>query len=240
MTEAHANKEVKPSTWLVLTPSIIGGVVAIAGIWSGYMVAVSGQRQQQTLEVSKLKLQIIGSTTTFDFRTATMLLEHALKPIDTADSYKVFEKDFKELLATKAPQAPGNYYDISVPTGWFTVGEGLGYVGSLHPATFSELQELVRQFQGLDRFKSSERLIDFYDVQPQDVVNALIGGILPANDKWSYRANLYIAFTLARIRPGWSGTKEQRQSILKLKETKNYEEPTFRRRVDEALANYKG
>jgi len=98
----------------------------------------------------------------------------------------------------------------------------------------------VKQFRGPDRLKSSDRLIQIYEQDPIAVVDTLIQGILPPNDEWSYRVNLYIAFTLARIRSGWRGTAEQRNEILKLKDTNNYKEPTFLRRVDEALANYKG
>lgn len=232
-------KEAMPSKWLVLAPSIIGGIVAVAGIWSGYMVAVSGQRQQQTLEVSKLKTQILGSIASYEFRTAKMLLEHALKPIDGSASYAAFEKDFKELFAEKAPEAPS-------PTGFFVTGEGygdsLGYGGaSIGYVDSISLSEMVKEFRGPDRLRFSNMLVQHYEQQPKVVVDALTSGILPPTNKSSYRVNLYIAFTLARISTGWHGTREQWEAFATLKETKYYkDDSTFRRRVDEALANYKG
>ena len=237
MPESEHNMKGNRASWLIiLAPSIIGGLIAIAGIWSGYRIAISAQQQQQALEVSKLKTQILGSITTYEFRTAQILLKHALKPIDSSTSYAAFEKDVTDLYAVKAPEAPSTdtYREYFSPSYAESIDYSAGYVNT------APLKDLVKQFNGPERLQISDRLVGHYEQQPDAVVDAIINGLLPANDKWSYRVNLYIAFTLARIRLGWHGTREQWNQLSKLKDTNSYKEPTFRRRVDEALANYKG
>ena len=70
------------------------------------------------------------------------------------------------------------------------------------------------------------------------VVNALISGILPTSEKFSYRVNLYIAFTLARVPGGWEGTTEQLSAIDGLRHTPNNDDPTFKKRTKEAYDNF--
>ena len=68
------------SHWLV--PSLMSGVISIAAIAQGYLVATSAQQQvleietsKQRIEISKLRIQIIDSVNRYDFDTAGLLLK---------------------------------------------------------------------------------------------------------------------------------------------------------------------
>jgi hypothetical protein len=88
---------------------------------------------------------------------------------------------------------------------------------------------------------ASNQLVELYKSEPDAVVEALINSIIGKDkddDPLSYRVNLYIAFTLARIRGGWRGMPTQYQMLASLRDSKNYQDDTFRQRVDGALSNY--
>ena len=48
---------------------------------------------------------------------------------------------------------------------------------------------------------------ELYDKNGKQVIEALVSALLPDSDRHSYRVNLYVARTLARIKPSWQGTK---------------------------------
>ncbi len=104
-----------------------------------------------------------------------------------------------------------------------------------------EVEELIGRFNGPDRLRASNRLLAIYrqgDEASQDaMVEALINALLPADDSRSYRVNIYIVLTLSRLEPAWRATAHQLQAIENLKKTTNYKDSTFKRRVDEAIAN---
>ena len=101
-----------------------------------------------------------------------------------------------------------------------------------------EINNLINKFSGNERLIASNRLIELYDKNQKKVIEALIEGILPEDNKWSYRVNLYIVLTLSQIKPKWIGTNEQKEIIVALKNTRNYKDSTFKKRVDEAIKNY--
>ncbi len=90
-----------------------------------------------------------------------------------------------------------------------------------------------------ERLIFSNRLIELYEDKKNVVVEALINSILEPSNSKSYRVNLYIVFTFARISGGWEGSNEQLEKIKSLRETQNYKDDTFRKRVDEAISNFK-
>ena len=108
-------------------------------------------------------------------------------------------------------------------------------------AATGEIQELIDRFNGADRLRASDRLVDLYRQADQSVrdemVSALIEGLLPEDDKRSYRVNIYIALTLSRLSPAWRASPSQLRAVEHLKQTRNHKDPTFKRRVDEALDN---
>ena len=98
--------------------------------------------------------------------------------------------------------------------------------------------ELARQLNGPNRRSISDALVSSYSQNKSGVLAALISAILPEIDKNSYRNNLYIAVTLARLPGGWEGYSAD---LDRLKgQTRNYQDPTFRKWVDAAVQNHKG
>jgi hypothetical protein len=83
----------------------------------------------------------------------------------------------------------------------------------------------------------SDRLIQLYKQNKKEVINALLGAILPKGDTNSYRNNLYIVFTLGRITDGWEGSDDQLRTIAQLKETSSYQDPTFKSDVTRFCQN---
>jgi len=98
---------------------------------------------------------------------------------------------------------------------------------------------LVKQLTGSERRGVSNSLIEMYKQNKKAVVDGLINAILPESDSNSYRNNLYIVYTLARIPDGWEGTDGQAEQIAELRHTANYSDPTFRQWVDKTLQNQK-
>lgn len=101
-----------------------------------------------------------------------------------------------------------------------------------------QIVELVQKLKGDDKLIASNRLVELYKESKEKVVPVLVDHILPEGDKWSYRVNLYIAFTLGRLRPFWEGTKEQVEKIQSLAQTRNYRDATFKKRADKAISNF--
>jgi alanyl-tRNA synthetase len=94
--------------------------------------------------------------------------------------------------------------------------------------------ELVKQFSTADRLKASNQLVALYPKDHLGVVKALVDAVQPDNAN-SYRTNLYIAFTLARIPGGWEAAEPQYQRIQSLKSSVQMKDSTFSRWVAEAL-----
>jgi hypothetical protein len=107
------------------------------------------------------------------------------------------------------------------------------------PANILNKDELVKQLTSSERLSVSNRLIELYGQNKSGVVSALINAILPQSDKNSYRNNLYIAVTLARISGGWEGSDTQLAAINALKKTENYNDATFQQWINKAAANHK-
>jgi hypothetical protein len=64
-----------------------------------------------------------------------------------------------------------------------------------------------------------------------------VAALLPPDDPRSYRTNLYVAYTLARMSAKWEGTKKDVDQVVLLKTTPNYKDPTFAQWVDKAVTN---
>ena len=102
--------------------------------------------------------------------------------------------------------------------------------------------KFVDKFVGSERKDASSELVALYEIDPKSVIDALIGGIiLDQSDKRSYRVNLYIAYTLAKLPSKWHGSTEQKKKIDDLRMTRNYvNDKTIKRRIDQAIENYAG
>lgn len=98
-------------------------------------------------------------------------------------------------------------------------------------------EELIKALTGPQRRLEAERLAGLPKEQAAATNALLISSLLPQTDRWSYRFNLYAAFTLAKVSGKWTGTRDQYNSVVALKNSGNYEDSTFRFWVDAALLN---
>ncbi|TRU68363.1 MAG: hypothetical protein EWV55_23605 [Microcystis viridis Mv_BB_P_19951000_S69] len=100
-----------------------------------------------------------------------------------------------------------------------------------------QIEDLIKKFTTSERKTASLTLSELANKDPEAkplVVNALIGGIVGDNDNKEnpYLKNLYIAYTLGKIKD-WSSP--QYQKVCNLKTSKNYNDPTFKMRVNNAI-----
>jgi hypothetical protein len=100
--------------------------------------------------------------------------------------------------------------------------------------------DLIEKFKGDERRIFSNKLAEQYQTSQEDVLSILMNSILPESDYWSYRVNIYVTRTLAKISNGWKGTKDQLEAVEQLRQTRNYKDATFIKNVDAAISNYKG
>lgn len=224
-----------------LGPAIIAGVIGIATTALALNGNTGMQERQRSVEIASIKFQIVQylrdpDKNKFDpnneysfnnISAAKILLQDVLHPIDESPTYKVFEADinaeFKKADPDILPQAP---VEDALKTRETNTAD----------QNVENPTDLVKKFGGDDRLSASNRLIQLYDRDKETVVKALIED-LEANK--SYRTNLYVAFTLGRIEPGWEGKEEQDQQVKALKSDRNYQDPTFKKWVDEAIRRFK-
>jgi hypothetical protein len=214
---------------IALGATLVGALIAGTVETLNNEDQLSSAERDRQLELSKFKSEIIKALITFDRATADMLLEHALRPVDPV-GYNKFYGDYQDLLARlgATDDARADNLNTSVTTS-----------DTVELATESAVA-LVAQFAGSDRRLASRRLVELYGSDPDNVVAALIGAIVSESAASSYRTNLYVAYTLSQISPAWVGTMEQFQAVSRLQEQKrNYADPTFRQRVDQAVLKYR-
>lgn len=98
-----------------------------------------------------------------------------------------------------------------------------------------QIEDLIKKFTTSERKTASLTLSELANKDTEAkplVVNALIGGIVGDKEENAYLKNLYIAYTLAKIKD-WSSP--QYQKVCNLKTSKNYNDPTFKMRVNNAI-----
>lgn len=87
----------------------------------------------------------------------------------------------------------------------------------------TDVATLVALFSGPDRRIASDKLIALYAAgKKTEVVSALLGAVAPKEAANSYRVNLYILFTFARIRPTWEGSPAQVSGVQALAALASY------------------
>ena len=212
--------------------SLAAVLVSATQIWSAYIT------KDKEIEVNRIQnqaaLDLAGKDQELKWKTA--LLNYV-----TTNMESIFSNDKEKssrylslMLATF--QTKYGYTDevvLNISTLVHAKGEPIPT-----SSTAPDLEELIKNFKGPDRLIASNQLVALYEQTPDAVVNALIKNILEADDELSYRVNLYIAFTLSRIKSGWKGTEEQKNKLIKLTNTQNYHDETFKRRIDEAINNW--
>lgn len=103
----------------------------------------------------------------------------------------------------------------------------------------AEAVKQIANLTGAGRRDASDRLIGLYQQDKAGVVKALVDSLKPQTDAGSYRHNLYVLVTLARIAHGWEGTEDQVRTIKAIPTTQddNYADKTFQRWADAAARN---
>lgn len=98
-----------------------------------------------------------------------------------------------------------------------------------------QIEDLIKKFTTSERKTASLTLSELANKDPEAnplVVKALIVGIVGDKEENAYLKNLYIAYTLGKIKD-WSSP--QYQKVCNLKTSKNYNDPTFKMRVNNAI-----
>jgi len=207
---------------------IVGAIVGASVDWWKSGVEKTTADLDREIEVARIKSEIIRAVNGFDRQTAEMLLEYSVKPIDQPGRYGSFYNAYEDLLAKRGASEDSRASALDASIGESSV-----------PPAMEKPADLVALFPGPDRGLASNRLVMLYDSQPDRVVEALVNGILPPSDPRSYRVNLYVAYTLARINSAWSGSRQQFDSVHSLTRFGSYSDPTFKLRVDQAIEHFK-
>jgi hypothetical protein len=100
-------------------------------------------------------------------------------------------------------------------------------------ASGRSIDEVRQNFYGDLRRQFSDEIVQKINSGSQGDVDLIIDALLSDTDKRSYRVNLYIAFTLGRVR-AWTATDVRRQRIADLEKSLNNNDPTFRDAVSKA------
>ena len=99
------------------------------------------------------------------------------------------------------------------------------------------VERLPERFSGADRRIASDRLIQLYDSNKDQVVKSVVDALQKDGD--NYRINIYVARTLGLIPGGWEGTVSQKEAVESLRSTRSYQDKTFKENVDRAIANWR-
>jgi len=98
-----------------------------------------------------------------------------------------------------------------------------------------QIEDLIKKFTTSERKNASLTLSELANKDPEAnplVVKGLIVGIVGDKEENAYLKNLYIAYTLAKIND-WNSSEYGK--VCNLKTSKNYNDPTFKMRVNNAI-----
>jgi hypothetical protein len=224
MENTMSNEKERTTSWLV--PALVGAFVALIGSAITYYLTSWKDTREHTRGVAIVRAQIIESATgtTPNLTAARLTLDYVLKPIDETGNFDEFSNKVIEIFADQAPQtSPGERDSLPQVT----------------PVISGEIADLINKFTGPERLAASNALVERSKIDQVAVVDALINKLRKQDEEFSYRFNLYVVFTLARIPGGWSGTESQRNEVMSLRETSNYSDATFRSRTEEAILNWR-
>lgn len=115
---------------------------------------------------------------------------------------------------------------------------GSAQAGSM-PATMPDKDQVFDDLTGPQRRNKAEVLARLVAIRGEEMSRLLTESLLPQSDRWSYRYNLYVAHALARVNGKWPGSRDQLGAVTSLRSSGNYADPTFKARVDAAIANHR-
>jgi hypothetical protein len=234
--------------WLSLAISVLGGIFGfLAAQYLNFRELELKEREanvriaEATLKakerddrVHTFKLDIIKYIAEAKFQQADAVMFYLLKPIEKNEKlFDQFRSAMLELKSKAAPESPASALAIEVSTVLIPDEPATPALGPLDA-------NLVRmKFSGPDRLNFRNDLIRRFNTTPDEILNALIGAIIPPDksDTFRYRINLYIAFTLGGIPNGWNGSQDQLNRLIALRKTSDYRDITFKTRLEEAISN---
>lgn len=221
-----SNGKESSRSWLV--PALVGASVALVGSGITYYLTSRKDTHEHMRGVAAVRAQIIDSATGKSPNQigARLTLDYVLKPIDETGQFEEFSKKVSDIFASQAAEtSPG------------AARESLQQIA---PPIPGEIADLISKFGGPERLAASNALVERSKTNPNPVVDALIDELGKQHEDLSYRFNLYVVFTLARIPNKWPGTDVQRDKVIALQKSPNYQnDATFRSRTDEAISNWR-
>lgn len=262
LDELQAEVKKKPGaviSWLV--PVTISALVAlVVGAIVNFLLSPK-DHLEHIRAIAMTKGRIIAACNASATTPAIIFMRHELQPLYFAvnDVWSIWPKpalqDFAAFEATLTwcrqqgaepiggtPQTSGSIPAPSaeLPATAYNVYETATAApsGPTSPSAPTK-EEIQEQFYSANRLVFSDELVRRSARDRERIASALIGAIVPAGER-SYRINLYIALTLARFPEGWPGRADPGDELKKLTGPPHpYGDPTFKRRVDEAIANRK-
>lgn len=218
------------SPWNWLLPALIAALVSIGVAAIAQAVSLRNADREHWREIAEAQGAIVKEFGQLSFGVGEMLLKYRLEPLyESGDpQYVAFVSDIQGLRVIAFDGAPGEVEASSVA------------VVSTEAATSDALPVaavIQDNFNSGMRLAFSDELLAKFADRPKELAIALIGAILEPSDRRSYRVNVYIALTLARLPGGWPSDADPLGKVAALQETANYDDPTFEKRVDEALRN---
>lgn len=219
-----------PSPWNWLLPALIAALVAVGVAVLAQIVLLRNADREHRREIAEAQGVIVKEFGQLSFGVGEMLLRYRLRPLyETGDpQYVAFVSDIQGLRVIALDNAPNDVEATSIA------------VVSPQPRTSEAIPlvaEIQENFNSGRRLEFSDELIAKFAGRSRELAVALIGAILEQGDTRSYRVNLYIALTLARIPGGWPDDADPQKAVPELRGTANYKDRTFSKRVDEALKN---
>lgn len=217
MTISESNR----ASWMV--PAALATLVALltTAVSAGlqHMKDISEDRR----EVVRVRAEILKAAgDSRSLLVARLLLDHVLVPIDRAEDRHIFQKKVEDYIAGLAVETTSGSADRDI-------------LERVAPVALGDEASLVAKFSGAERLSASNALIELAHTRKRPVIDALIAAIRPEQERAAYRINLYVVFTLARLRGGWSGKPAQVARIRAFKNSVLDQDSTFRARLDDAL-----
>lgn len=229
---------------ILLSSSVVATIVTIT--WESIFVS---RAEREKIDLSEMDhalnfVQIVNTVVRGEaFSNAVSrqdFLLTVLKPLyEDKHKYVPIILEIARLDASVDRAKPGNADDVAVTSvdSVRTTNETIQTLQSGPELPDEYSVEAIRNglFSGYRR-QLSDALVREIDNGRDDLPERLILALVDdPEDPRSYRINLYIAYTLARVEE-WSAPADSISAFKRLTETKNYKDETFERRVNEAIS----
>jgi len=217
--------------------------ISICALLLQFLIFQWQSANTQTAMILSMRTELLKLVSDYKFKTAHAFLEHSLWDADenSREDKCRFVNAYNELVSEK-DAVHGDPNNQGIPFNKCKTDE--------QKKAENKVNKLIPLLYTAYRKEASNQLIELMNSGANNekiVVKALLNGIPykelnkdgTEKSAHSYRANLYIAYTLARVKPGWHSTETQLTIMKnKLTELGSYKkDDTFKKRVDEAVNN---